>query len=96
MTQGIGQDLFFLLMGYFSTVFGKVYSSIELPLNICQKQWTIQVKMYFWTLDFFFLIDTTLSCLATLYCLEIMQCEFSNFVLLQSFVGYSSYLTYLT
>ena len=50
MTQGIGQDLFFLLMGYFSTIFG---ASIELPLNICQKQWTIQVKMYFWTLDFF-------------------------------------------
>ena len=33
----MGQDLFFLLMGYFSTIFGKDYPSIELPLNICQK-----------------------------------------------------------
>lgn len=54
MIQGMGQDLFFLLMGYFGTIFGKDYPSIELPLNICQKTMDCTGEDVFLDLFFFF------------------------------------------
>ena len=87
-----GSRFFFFAYGLFQHHFWKRLSFHWVAFEYLSKN----NGLYRWRcisgVFFFFFNQYHLSCLAALYCLEIIQCAFSYFVILQSFVGYSSYL----